>query len=68
MPPERACPDCGDSLERMELQGTSAVGQITIVSEEPTEGLFSSVRADEVLTPVPHVCPSCRRTLFYAEA
>jgi len=67
MSQERTCPDCGESLERMALQGSDAVGRITIVSDEPAEGFLGSVRADEILTPVPYVCPECRRTLFYAE-
>jgi CBS domain-containing protein len=38
-----------------------------IVSDAPEEGFLSSFRADEILTPVPYVCPECRRTLVYAE-
>ena len=67
MPSERTCPDCDEQLERMTLQGSSAAGSITIVSDEPSEGFLSSIRSDEILTPVPYVCPECRRTLFYAE-
>jgi len=67
MSSERNCPDCGESLERMTLQGSSAVGDLTVVSEASDDQFLSSVRADEILTPVPYVCPECRRTLFYAE-
>jgi hypothetical protein len=54
-------------MERMTLKGSDVVGEIRMVSEEPADGFLSSIRADEILTPVPYVCPSCRRTLFYAE-
>ncbi|MFC4405965.1 hypothetical protein [Haloarchaeobius iranensis] len=64
---ERTCPDCGEQLEEMELQGTDAIGELSIVSEASDDGFLSSVRADEILTPVPYVCPDCRRTLLYAE-
>ncbi|RLM59410.1 hypothetical protein DVK02_01285 [Halobellus sp. Atlit-31R] len=67
MSDEKRCPDCEEPLTEMRLQGSDAVGTPTIVSEEPTDGFLSSVRADEILTPVPYVCPDCRRTLFYAE-
>ena len=67
MPSERNCPDCGAQLNRMILQGSNVIGGIHVVSEEPTNGFLSSVRSDEVLTPIPYVCPECRRTLFYAE-
>jgi predicted RNA-binding Zn-ribbon protein involved in translation (DUF1610 family) len=63
----RDCPDCGAELDRMELQGTDAMGSLAIVSSEPSEGFLSSMRANEILTPVPYVCPDCRRTLLYAE-
>lgn len=67
MPSEKLCPDCTEPLERMELQGTDAMGTLSIVSEASDEGFLGSIRADEVLTPVPYVCPECRRTLVYAE-
>jgi uncharacterized OB-fold protein len=67
VPSEKTCPDCEEPLEEMELQGTDAVGTLTIVSDEPTDGLLGGLRADEILTPVPYVCPECRRTLMYAE-
>jgi len=67
MPAERECPDCGEPLERMKLKGSSAIGSLHIVSEGPGEGLLGGLRSDEILTPVPHVCPACRRTLLYAE-
>ena len=67
MSPERACPDCDEPLERMELQGTDVVGELSIVSQSTDDGFLSSIRADEILRPVPYVCPECRRTLFYAE-
>ena len=67
MPSENLCPDCTEPLERMELQGTDAMGTLSIVSEASDEGFLGSIRADEVLTPVPYVCPECRRTLVYAE-
>jgi len=67
MPSEKVCPDCEEPLERMKLQGTDAVGELSIVSEPTDDGFLSSVRADEILTPVPYVCPECRRSLFYAE-
>jgi uncharacterized protein YbaR (Trm112 family) len=66
MPSEKVCPDCELPLEQMELQGTDALGSLSIVA--PADGGFlSSVRAEEILTPVPYVCPDCRRTLVYAE-
>ena len=67
MSSEKRCPDCAEPLEQMELQGTNAMGTLSIVSEASDDGFLSSVRADEVLTPVPYVCPECRRTLVYAE-
>jgi hypothetical protein len=67
MPSEKTCPDCEDSLERMELQGTDAVGELAIVSPSTDDGFLSRIRADEILTPVPYVCAECRRTLLYAE-
>ena len=67
MPSEKICPDCEESLEQMELQGTDLMGTLSIVSEASDDGFLSSMRADEILTPVPYVCPNCRRTLLYAE-
>lgn len=67
MPSEKICPDCEESLEQMELQGTDVMGTFSIVSEASDDGFLSSMRADEILTPVPYVCPNCRRTLLYAE-
>jgi len=67
MPSEKICPDCEESLEQMELQGTDVMGTLSIVSEASDDGFLSSMRADEILTPVPYVCPNCRRTLLYAE-
>jgi hypothetical protein len=67
MPSEKVCPDCEESLEQMELQGTDVMGTLSIVSEASDDGFLSSIRADEILTPVPYVCPNCRRTLLYAE-
>jgi len=67
VPSEKDCPDCGEPLERMELQGTDALGTLTVVSEASDDGFLSGLRADEVLTPVPYVCPECRRTLVYVE-
>ncbi|MGQ4555282.1 hypothetical protein [Halobellus sp. GM3] len=66
MPSEKVCPDCEEPLERMELQGTSALGSLSIVAPAD-DGFLSGIRADEVLAPVPYVCPECRRTLVYAE-
>ena len=51
----------------MELQGTDVMGSLQIVAPASDDGFLSSFRADEVLTPVPYVCPECRRTLWYAE-
>ena len=51
----------------MELQGTDVMGTLSIVSEASDDGFLSSLRADEILTPVPYVCPECRRILVYAE-
>ena len=65
--PERTCPDCAEPLEEMEFQGSDALGSLVIVSPASDDGFLSSHRADEVLTPVPYVCPECRRTLVYAE-
>ena len=67
MTKSRICPDRGAELDRMEVLGTDAMASLTIVSSEPSEGFLSSMRADEILTPVPYVCPDCRRTLLYAE-
>jgi len=64
---KRVCPDCEEPLEQMELQGTDALGELSIVSQSAEDGFLGSVRAEEVLTPVPYVCPDCRRTLIYAE-
>ncbi len=51
----------------MELQGTDALGSLSIVSQGSNEGFLGGLRADEILAPVPYVCPDCRRTLLYAE-
>ncbi|MFD1598966.1 hypothetical protein [Halobellus rarus] len=67
MSSEKVCPDCGEPLERMELQGTDVLGSLSIVSPADDDGLLSGIRADEILAPVPYVCPTCRRTLIYAE-
>jgi uncharacterized protein YbaR (Trm112 family) len=67
MSSEKLCPDCAEPLEQMELQGTDAMGTLSIVSAASDDGFLSSVRADDVFTPVPYVCPECRRTLVYAE-
>ncbi|WP_123622488.1 hypothetical protein [Halorubrum sp. CSM-61] len=67
MSSEKACPDCEEVLEQMELQGTDVVETLSIVSKASDDGFLSSMRADEILTPVPYVCPNCRRTLLYAE-
>lgn len=67
MPSEKVCPDCEEPLEQMELQGSDALGELSIVSRSTEDGFLSSIRADEILTPVPYVCPECRRTLLYAE-
>ncbi|WP_254766109.1 hypothetical protein [Salinilacihabitans rarus] len=67
MPSETVCPDCEEPLERMELQGTDVMGSLAIVSPASDDGFLSGLRADEILTPVPYVCPECRRTLVYAE-
>ena len=67
MPSERTCPDCEQPLEQMELDGTDTVGELSIVAPSTDDGFLSSIRADEILTPVPYVCPDCRRTLWYAE-
>ncbi|SNZ05839.1 hypothetical protein SAMN06269185_0962 [Natronoarchaeum philippinense] len=67
MSAEKVCPDCEEPLVEMELQGTSAMGSLTIVAEATDDGFLSGIRADEILTPVPYVCPECRRTLVYAE-
>jgi uncharacterized protein YbaR (Trm112 family) len=63
----KLCPDCEEPLEEMELQGTDVMGTLSIVSEASDDGFLDSLRADEILTPVPYVCPECRRTLVYAE-
>jgi uncharacterized protein YbaR (Trm112 family) len=67
MSAEKVCPDCEEPLEQMELQGTDAVGELAIVSTSTEDGFLSSIRADEILKPVPYVCPECRRILLYAE-
>jgi hypothetical protein len=51
----------------MELRGSEITGTLAIVSPATGDGLFAGVRADEVLTPVPYLCPECWRTLVYAE-
>lgn len=68
MSPKDSCPDCGGALERMELQGEDAMGHPVIVSEAGDDGFLSSVRAGEVLTPVPYVCADCQRIFWYADA
>jgi len=67
MPSEKTCPDCEESLEQMELQGTDVMGTLAVVSEASDDGFLSGMRADEILTPIPYVCPNCRRILLYAE-
>lgn len=67
MPSDKVCPDCDEPLERMSLQGTDTLGELSIVSESTEEGFLGNVRANEILTPIPYVCPECRRTVLYAE-
>ncbi|MDB2224079.1 MULTISPECIES: hypothetical protein [Halorubrum] len=67
MPSEQTCPDCEEPLEEMELQGTDALGTLSVVSDGSSDGFLGGLSADEILTPVPYVCPECRRTLIYAE-
>ncbi|MFW6382817.1 MAG: hypothetical protein ACOCZD_02130 [Haloferacaceae archaeon] len=67
MPAEKTCPDCEEPVSEMKLQGTDALGTLAIVSEASSDGPLGSLRADEILTPVPYACPDCRRTLVYAE-
>jgi hypothetical protein len=61
------CPDCGGALERMTLQGTDAMGSLTIVDEGDDDGFLGGFRANEILEPVPYVCAECRRVLWSAE-
>jgi hypothetical protein len=68
MSSEQTCPDCTVPLERMTLQGTEALGELSIVSESSDGGFLGSLQADEILSPVPYVCPECGRTLLYAES
>jgi hypothetical protein len=67
MPAEKRCPDCEEPVEEMELQAPDVMGSLAIVSESTDDGFLSNLRADEILTPVPYVCPNCRRILLYAE-
>ncbi|MGM0448880.1 MAG: hypothetical protein ACQERM_11635 [Methanobacteriota archaeon] len=67
MPAEKRCPDCEEPLEEMKYREPKPWGPLSIVSQESNEGFLGSLRADEILTPVPYVCPDCRRTLLYAE-
>lgn len=67
MSTDETCPDCGEVMDRMELQGTDLAGELTIVDPASDDGFLSGARADEILTPVPYVCPDCRRTVLYAE-
>jgi hypothetical protein len=46
------------------MQLNESHGQPSIVS---TEGGLTSRLLSGSLTPVPYVCPECRRTLLYAE-
>jgi len=62
MPSEKQCPDCDELLERMKLNASH--GQLSIVS--PDDGFFDQLTSG-TLTPVPYVCPECKRTLLYAE-
>lgn len=62
MPSEKQCPDCDEPLERMKLNESH--GQPSIVS---TDGGFFDQLMSGTLTPVPYVCPECKRTLLYAE-
>ncbi|TKX57761.1 hypothetical protein EXE48_17770 [Halorubrum sp. ASP1] len=62
----RGRPDCGEPLEAVELQGTDALGTLSIVSDGPNDGLLGGLCAGEIITPVPCVRPECRRALVYA--
>jgi transcription initiation factor IIE alpha subunit len=62
MPSEKQCPDCDEPLERMKLNESH--GQPSIVS---TDGGFFDQLMSGTLTPVPYVCPECKRTLVYTE-
>lgn len=67
MPSDRVCPDCYEPSERISLQGTDTLGELSIVSGSTGEGFLGNIRADETLTPIPYVGPECRRTVLYAE-
>lgn len=62
----RQCADCEVEMEQMELRDTQS-RRIDLVTDESKNGVLGFLGEKETLTPVPYVCPECRRIQFYAE-
>ncbi|WP_435347154.1 hypothetical protein [Haloarchaeobius sp. HRN-SO-5] len=67
MSSERTCPDCDEPLTEMELELGGTFDDVHVVSDKSSDGLLGVPRVDEMLRPIPYVCPECRRILFYGE-
>lgn len=66
MKQKRQCVECEVEMERMELRDGQS-RRTALVTDESKDGILGFLGEKETLTPVPYVCPECRRVQFYAE-
>lgn len=66
MTTERRCPDCGVTMEEMDLRTTDGFG-LRLVTNEPRPGILGGLGAKEKLGTVAVVCPECGLVRQYAE-
>ncbi|RRJ28101.1 hypothetical protein [Halocatena pleomorpha] len=64
---KQECFNCGREMEKMKLQAGGSGHNIDLVTDELKDGILGSLGAKKKLTPVPYVCPKCRRIQFFAE-
>lgn len=62
----RRCPDCGVTLESMELRSDDGM-HVRAISDENREGLLGSLGVKEKHRLDAHVCPECGLTRLYAD-
>lgn len=62
----RRCPDCGVTLESMELRSAEGHG-INLVSDENREGLLGTLGMKERHAVEAFVCPECGLTRLYTD-
>ncbi|MFC7202815.1 hypothetical protein ACFQJC_04760 [Haloferax namakaokahaiae] len=62
----RRCPDCGVTMEEMELR-TEDGFTLNLVTNEPKPGVLGGLGLKEKLKPVTVVCPECGLIRQYAE-